>query len=304
MAIARHAFLLGCQRSGTTILANCLNIHPDIAHFYEPFYLWDKLLVESDNDVPHPDKFTESFQRDIRKAYSIFASKSKKLVVLDKSPQHCYKVEYVHKVFPEAKWIHLVRDGRAVALSTFKEWKLRNELADKRRFLQFYRVARRSLRLQPYWYFRIKQILYWLPRIGGPGKWLEINKSKWKGKIGFGMRFPGWEEVLADDSILKFNGRQWAQAVQHAQAGLSTIPQELILEVRYEDFIKDPQGTLQEITRFLDLKCPEAYLKSIPEIDSEPENKWRNELSTGQLAEIATVLNDKLVELGYDVSTA
>ena len=118
------------------------------------------------------------------------------------------------------------------------------------------------------------------------------------------MRFPGWEEALANDSTLKFNGRQWVQAVQHAQAGLSAIPQELILEVRFENFVRDPQGTLQEITGFLGLKCPEVYLKSIPKIENEPENKWKNELSAEQLAEIATVLNDKLVELGYDPSTA
>jgi hypothetical protein len=37
MAPTRQAFLLGSQRSGTTILARCLDLHPEIAHFYEPF---------------------------------------------------------------------------------------------------------------------------------------------------------------------------------------------------------------------------------------------------------------------------
>ena len=124
--------MLGSQRSGTTILARCLDLHPEIAHFYEPFYLWDHLIEGCPDDVPDPARFTPDFQRRIRASYARFSSLAGKPVIVDKSPQHCYKVPYVHRVFPDAKWVHLVRDGRAVTLSTHKEWLTRRQLAEQR----------------------------------------------------------------------------------------------------------------------------------------------------------------------------
>ena len=141
MAPTRQAFLLGSQRSGTTILARCLDLHPEIAHFYEPFYLWDHLIEGCPDDVPDPARFTPDFQRRIRASYARFSSLAGKPVIVDKSPQHCYKVPYVHRVFPDAKWVHLVRDGRAVTLSTHKEWLTRRQLAEQRNIGTFVRLA-------------------------------------------------------------------------------------------------------------------------------------------------------------------
>ena len=41
---------------------------------------------------------------------------------MDKSPRNSLKIPFVRKIFPEAKFIHIVRDGRDTSLSINKEW--------------------------------------------------------------------------------------------------------------------------------------------------------------------------------------
>lgn len=296
----RCVFLLGCQRSGTTILSQCLGLHPSIANFYEPYYLWDKLLNGCEDDIPRSENFTDSFQRKIRNEFAHFALKARKPLVLDKSPEHCFKVAFVSKVFPESKWIHILRDGRAVTLSIHKEWLKRKRMVEERRLSDLIQIMRRSFRLQPYWHFRIKQIFYELHRPLRPTAWLSMNKSKWKGRAGWGPRFSGWQECLESRSLLQFNATQWVETVRQAQEGLKQISPEQIFEVRYEEFLRAPHQTLLEILEFLDLPCPDTYLNSIPRIDPTPLHKWKKEFSQCQLKEVGTILNEKLAEMNYN----
>ena len=298
-APTRHAFLLGSQRSGTTILSRCLDLHPDIAHFYEPYYLWDRLNEGCPDDVPDPERFTPAFERDIRGNYARFARMSRTPVVLDKSPQHCYTVPYVHRVFPEGRWIHLIRDGRAVTLSTYKEWQERQTLARRRDLRLLLSRLRRSFSLQPFWYFRLKQLGYWVPRMGVGGGGLHINRAKWGGHIGWGLRFPGWQETLESTTLLEFNARQWVEALRHARAGLTAVPSHQVLTVRYEAFVDDPPATLRTICRFLDVDCSRSFLASIPTISDGPTSKWKTELTRAEQIKIEAVLGETLTELGY-----
>ena len=300
MPSTRHAFLVGSQRSGTTILARCLDLHPEIAHFYEPYYLWDRLIDGRPDDVPDPALFTPAFERDIRANYDRFARLAGKPVVLDKSPQHCYKVPFVHRVFPDARWIHLIRDGRAVTLSIYKEWQQRRAIAERRDLATLLDRIHRSFAVERHWYFRLRLLRYWLPRMGGPGHWLEINRAKWRGHIGWGQRFPGWREELESRSLIEFNARQWVEAVRHALAGLAGIPASQVLTVRYEAFVDDPHGVLRGICRFLDVDCPPAFLEAIPEISNDPKCKWEKELSAVEQERVVALLGDMLAELGYD----
>ena len=45
------AFIVGSPRSGTTILSQVLDRHPEIAQWYEPYFVWNFHLDLKDNDV-------------------------------------------------------------------------------------------------------------------------------------------------------------------------------------------------------------------------------------------------------------
>ena len=53
----------------------------------------------------------------ISRLFQLYACKEGKVRWADKTPQHCFHTRAIREVFPEAKFIHLIRDGRDVAES-------------------------------------------------------------------------------------------------------------------------------------------------------------------------------------------
>lgn len=127
-------FIFGHARSGTTLLTRLVRLHPEVhcnyqAHFFSRPPLLQGLVA--DKEIGR--WFTRSSnrwnrQRDLSpvvlRAVSDFilerdARREGKIVVGDKSPNSLLNGEAVHKLFniyPDARLIFLVRDGRDAAL--------------------------------------------------------------------------------------------------------------------------------------------------------------------------------------------
>ena len=59
----------------------------------------------------------------IRLVYSCYARSKGKLRYGDKTPRYVRKLELISRVFPEARFVHVIRDGRDVALSLLeRDW--------------------------------------------------------------------------------------------------------------------------------------------------------------------------------------
>lgn len=143
-----HFFIVGAQRSGTTLLRLILNKHPDIgipeeSSFLFP-YLKRKVLMD-DRPVSYKRKLTffeyvlndpqfakwniridpvemlkkpEATLRElIGFLYSSFCEKHGKTICGDKSPKFIRKLNTIRECYPESKFIHIVRDGRDTYLS-------------------------------------------------------------------------------------------------------------------------------------------------------------------------------------------
>lgn len=145
-------FIVGCERSGTTLLRVMLDNHTNIAIPYEaerfsklvsvqdPWkYSWDKedviSIIEEVLCVPkiafwginkdevlaelgNADVYSYS---DILKAlYQANARKHGKKRWGDKTPVNTFELFNIIKAFPDAQFIHIVRDGRDVYLSWTK----------------------------------------------------------------------------------------------------------------------------------------------------------------------------------------
>lgn len=147
-----HFFIVGIQRSGTTLLRILLNAHseiavPEEATFFMPFLSKRKLL----NPEPLPQtrkrqiiKYLEgnsqfqkwgltermltplleenfTLRQMIGFIYALFGSKHDKCIYGDKSPTFIRKLNILKDAYPRAKFIHIVRDGRDVHLSMKKK---------------------------------------------------------------------------------------------------------------------------------------------------------------------------------------
>jgi hypothetical protein len=144
-------FVVGVARSGTTLLRLMLDAHPQLAippetHFVpRVLSVCERLVAEGastaeiraqalDAMTTHPrwEDFGLSAQRvrelmerhdpltpgaAIRSFYEAYAAGEGKPRWGDKSPPYTWKAQRIQRALPEAHFIHLIRDGRDVALS-------------------------------------------------------------------------------------------------------------------------------------------------------------------------------------------
>jgi Sulfotransferase family len=145
--------IIGAPRSGTTLLRFMLDSHPELAIPPETGFLkfgrnfrgrGDKLrerffraIVDYDDPFPSWADFeitAESFwvalteinpftiSDGYRCFYRLYAARHGKARWGDKTPLYCLSMKVIRHALPEARFIHIIRDGRDAALSLREMW--------------------------------------------------------------------------------------------------------------------------------------------------------------------------------------
>lgn len=114
-------FIVGMGRSGTTALGSVLSMHKDIAYLNEPKALWHTVndnddLIGSYSDANgqyrlSPDSVDPKNTRAISSVYRTLLQLTRSKRVVDKYPELLFRIPYVLKLFPDAKFIVLTRNG-------------------------------------------------------------------------------------------------------------------------------------------------------------------------------------------------
>ena len=128
-------FIFGHARSGTTLLTRLARLHPEVHCNYQAHFFTRKPLLKSLVDSPEAEEWLTRKSnrwnqgRDlsplILRASADFimerdAAREGKMIVGDKSPSstiHGQAVRDMHAVYPDAKLVYIVRDGRDVLTS-------------------------------------------------------------------------------------------------------------------------------------------------------------------------------------------
>ncbi|MGD8403906.1 MAG: sulfotransferase [Anaerolineales bacterium] len=128
-------FILGHARSGTTLLMRLIRLHPDVHCNYQAHFFTRRPLLKSLVDTPEAEEWLTrksnrwNHGRDLsplvlRAAADIImerdAAREGKRIVGDKSPSsviHGEAVRNLHAVYPDARIVYIVRDGRDVIIS-------------------------------------------------------------------------------------------------------------------------------------------------------------------------------------------
>lgn len=140
--------IIGAPRSGTTLLRLMLDAHPDLAIPPETHFIPALLNLESDEsklqekfyktltadsrwqdfhltaeefyeNLAKIEKFT--ITKGLRCFYKMYAERFGKCRWGDKTPPYVLCMKDIQTVLPEAHFIHIIRDGRDVALSMMKQ---------------------------------------------------------------------------------------------------------------------------------------------------------------------------------------
>ena len=134
-------FIVGCARSGTTLLRTMLNNHPLVAIPVESLFMIDYLRAAQNRPIErfhqlvlHEFEFQE-WQLDLTLSdlapyqtvdtllaylHEQYAQQSGKQIWGQKTPRFIRYGDLLKSTYPNARFIHLIRDPRAVAVSLTK----------------------------------------------------------------------------------------------------------------------------------------------------------------------------------------
>ena len=164
-------FIIGTQKSGTTILARLLDQHPEIACIWEAYFLNPKIeksVLNSDSDaylkhgfeiedvhrwfdrVKHSNPYSlisrvtrklsgqynfnfDPYRDVINEVLDCFAENCNASVVGDKWPWYIDFISYMIRAFPDARFVHTVRDPRGLwnSAQNFKNRKRGDEILNE-----------------------------------------------------------------------------------------------------------------------------------------------------------------------------
>lgn len=217
-------FVVGCPRSGTTLLQRMLDAHPALTvandtHFIpkavrgpEPvdppvtpeivtrvatYHRFGRLGL-ADRHVERAASSARTYAGFVGALYDELAALHGKPLAGEKTPDYVRHIPLLHGLFPGARFVHIVRDGRDVALS----------------------------------------VLEWARPGKGPG------------------RFALWTREPIGATAL-----WWERFVRAGLADGGSLGTGTYLEVRYEDLTSRPRETIGRVAGFLQLPWAEEMLE-------------------------------------------
>jgi hypothetical protein len=240
----KNAFIVGCPRSGTSILGELVACHNNIQYYFETKNVWQKesvhpVRIKIGNNLPSHRMTAKDYKvEDARRIRHFFKSNGNiynppltqplrflkwlifnyrlKQVVVEKNPRNALRISYIHSVFPDAKFIHIIRDGRDVTCSL-------------------------------------------LAGIGGK-EWNHARPSSWK--------------ELAKLAPIKRCALTWQEIVLTADRDLNNLPSTSKHLLRYEDFVNNTMVETNRLFEFLELRITKNVGKFIDKIQNKTEQSY------------------------------
>lgn len=281
--------IIGAARSGTKYLRDILATAPNAEKVpYDINYIW---RYGSEN---HPDdaipaslvtpKKAEFIRRNIHRLAGVKHSENK--VIFEKSVSSSLRIPFIDAVLPHAKYIHLIRDGRAVTESAIRLWQ---EPPNWSNLLKKFRGIPLQNIGYAFWFFTN----FIDGTISGRGG----------GKI-WGPRYPGIDnDVTAQRDLVEICAKQWQASVAYALEGLESISEDRKITIRYDELVSGTDKLLK-VCEFCELDQLETVLDvHRMSVDSKSDDKWRNALKSDQITRMTTVIDQMLQHLGYNESS-
>ena len=273
-------FIVGCPRSGTTLLRHMVGAHPQIAITPEahwiPLWFEQRRGLTRAGDVTrdlieellaHPkfalfrlglNELTSvlrtgqpmSYAAFVTGLFDLYGMAHGKKLVGNKTPDSVRRIGTLHALWPKARFVHLIRDGRDVALSLMTWPRVRNKK---------------------------------------PGT------------------FPTWNQDPVTTAAL-----WWELNVRRGRNAGTWLGPELYYELRYESLIANPSGECTKLCAFLGLPFDEAMLRfhEKPEEGMPPQGSewqpvtaglrdWRTQMTAEDAERFEAAAGELLAELAY-----
>ena len=271
-APARPILLIGCPRSGTSILLQAFLRSPQLRSIQnEGHVLWNAFHHPRDRGW-HSDALTADDVTPRERAYVYTAIRlfvrSRRFV--DKTPENSLRVPYLDALFPDARFVFLHRRAADNVNSLMEGWRARPRF-----------------------------VTYELPeRLEGLGP---LSGNTWSFVL-----VPGWRE-LRTAPLEEICARQYIACNDAVLDARERIDPQRWLDVRYEELVASPVGEMRRLFDVLELPFVPAVERFAAELDRTPgptaltppkPDKWRQQNGEA-IGRILPLVGETERRLGY-----
>ncbi len=214
-------FIIGCGRSGTSILGRTLSRHEKVTYLHEPRRLWFAAYPETDiwtsrarvrkgKLVLTDHDADEKKSQKLRRLFRLETVRTRKPVLVEKLPINTFRLKLLRAIFPDSRFIHIYRNGLEVARSIQKK-------SDK-------------------------------------GSWFASNPYKWRKLVEHAL---SRDETAAlpklSSSYFDMGLLEWRLSTESAVDFLRDLNDDAFFELSYDELVQNPSRTMMRVTRFIGL---------------------------------------------------
>jgi hypothetical protein len=307
--IEKPIIILGAARSGTYLMSRSLDQHPDVAYASEPNYIWKAYNASLGHDMIPASRATEPVCAYIRHKFNQMRIAQGKPRFCEKTPANGLRLPFVLEVFPDAKLIHIVRDGRQVAVSSRRKFRGNvnkittgsesgpSETTGKKSaggFSNLRHVIRRTR-------MRLSQgiPLLDLPHYAPKAVDSALGMIGLKQQFLWGPEFPGMRKMMRTHSLIEICAIQWQMSVEGVLNVVSARPGVDYYEVKFDRLIAENEKVTREVFDFAELPQPDHVETLRPRGFDRSEDPFHSELDEGERQIVMDRISGTLARLGF-----
>ena len=266
-------------------------------------FIWRHGNVLVADDELGPSDVNDSVRKYIYKEFNKILTKHGCKNVVEKSEGNALRIGYVNKIFPNAKYVFVMRDGRDAIASMLKR---------RRQTLSFSFLLKKA-RYVPLSDIPIVTIRYFSNLFY---RFFFMKKKVYK----LGPVFKGMNDLLCNHTEEEVVALQWSVCIGKAYDDITKIDSDRVYFLKYENLVNNVDIEVTNLIKFIDEGLTDSGItsilnnindynisretssndiKSVKGISNKSVGKWKTQLDDKTLDVIMPIIQPTMQKIGY-----
>jgi len=277
--------IIGAPRSGTNMLRDILTSFDGVGTWPcdEINYIWRHGNVRYPSDEIPTSHATPAIKKFIRQRFEMIAKTQNIDVVVEKTCANSLRVPFVNQIVPDAKYIFIYRDGIDAIGSAKLRWTAELDLSYILKKVRFVPIMDLPYYAVRYFWSRLHRLI-----------------SRERRLAFWGPAFNNIQDILQRYTLNEVCALQWQCCVDNAEKAFSLMPDDKVIRVCYEDFVRYPERELKKILTFMQHEVPtEQITEAVKGVSSKSLDKGRKALGEKEVRHLESFVGETLERYGY-----